>query len=145
MGVPDGESKLRVVAEPSNPEPETGSLNPSSDSTSAPAPDVPERRFRHVWLWAFLGLLLGLGVAFQQYRRAEGLVSQVESLNEALLEAEHQIEAYGARFRDVRTSVGDLDRRVDALKVLVETDPLQPLPSTLPSGEGIGPGSAEIR
>jgi len=138
----ENESKLRVVAEPSDPAPETGTLNSSSHSTSAAAHDS-ERRGRRVWLWALLGLLLGLLVAFQQYRRAEGLVTQVESLNEALLEAEHQIEAYGTRFREVRTSVGDLDRRVDALKTLVDTDPLQPLVSVPPSPQNIDLGSSE--
>lgn len=144
MVAPEDESKLRIVAEPSGSAQETEPLNSSSHSTSKPA-HAPERRARRVWLWALLGLLVGLMVAFQQYRRAEGLVSQVESLNGALLEAEHQIEAYGARFRDVRTSVGDLDRRVDALKTLVDTDPLQPLPSTPPSAQSVDTGSSEVR
>ena len=144
MVAPEEESKLRVVAEPSDSAQETEPLNSPSDSTSAPAHVAGRRTTRRVWLWALLGLLVGLVVAFQQYRRAEGLVSQVESLNGALLEAEQQLEAYGTRFRDVRTSVGDLDRRVDALKTLVDTDPLQPLPPP-PSAENIDLGSSEAR
>ena len=142
MVATENESKLRVVAESSDSAQEAEPLHSSSHSNSAPA-HAPERPARRVWLWALLGLLVGLMLAFQQYRRAEGLVSQVESLNGALLEAEHQIEAYGARFRDVRIGVGDLDRRVDALKTLVDADPLQPLPSTAPGAESVDIGSSE--
>lgn len=116
------ESKLRVVEEPSR----------SAEGSASSSPDPKQPRARQtgrVWLWLLLGLFLGLAVAYQQYSRAEGLVSQVQTLNAALGEAERQIQAYDTRFRDVRVRVSELDQRVDALKVLVETDPLQPIPS----------------
>ena len=123
------EPRLRVVDEPSL------STEGDRDSTSSPAsPSGTEkpgtRRAGRLWLWALLGLLLGLGIAYQQYSRAEDLAGQVEALNATLLEAERQIQAYDTRFRDMRVRVSALDQHVDALKLLVETDPLQPVPQT---------------
>ena len=124
------ESKLRIVEDPSRKE--------ESDSTSeSSTPGVDQVRSQprsgRIWLWALLGLLLGLAVAFQQYRRAEGLESQVDRLNAELSAARLQIEAYDARFSDVRIRVGELDQSVEALKLLVESDPVAKAPSVEPS------------
>jgi len=121
------EPKLRVIEDsPISSEGE----HASGTSASPPAGEhKPRRSFTgRVWLWALLGLLVGLGFAYQQYSRAEELVGQVETLSASLLEAERQIQAYDNRFRDVRTRVGELDQRMDALKQLVDADPLKPAP-----------------
>ena len=118
------ESKLRVVEEPCQP-----GLSDEESSTAGSSPSDQDqsilRRSHRVWLWALVGLLLGMAVAFQQYRRAEGLESEVSRLDAALLDAQRQIQAYDARFSDVRIRVGDLDQRVEELKRLVESDPAE--------------------
>ena len=131
------ESKLRVVGEEAGQPDESG--EESSATTSAPKPQEASRvrRSGGVWLWGLVGLLLGMAVAFQQYRRAEGLELEVSRLDAALLEAQRQIKAYDDRFSDVRIRVGDLDQRVEELKVLVESDPTAPVPSVSP-GQSAG-------
>ena len=135
------EPKLRVVEESS-----LSSEGEHASGTSASPPsggEKPRRSFTgRVWLWALLGLLVGLGFAYQQYSRAEELVVQVETLNASLLEAQLQIQAYDKRFRDVRTRVGELDQRMDALKRLVDADPLQPVPAPgRPEPVSVAPGN----
>ena len=131
------ESKLRVVGEEAG-QPDESGEEPSA-TTSAPKPQEASRvrRSGGVWLWGLVGLLLGMAVAFQQYRRAEGLELEVSRLDAALLEAQRQIKAYDDRFSDVRIRVGDLDQRVEELKVLVESDPTAPVPSVSP-GQAAG-------
>ena len=128
------ESKLRVVEESDRPD--VSNEDPSA-TASPPTPQPVLRRSGKLWLWGLVGLLLGMAVAFQQYRRAEALESRVSRLDAALLEAQHQIEAYDARFSDVRIHVADLGQRVEELKVLVESDPVAPDPSTSP-GQATG-------
>lgn len=131
------ESKLRVVGEEAGQPDESG--EESSATTSAPKPQEASRvrRSGGVWLWGLVGLLMGMALAFQQYRRAEGLELEVSRLDSALLEAQRQIKAYDDRFSDVRIRVGDLDQRVEELKVLVESDPKAPVPSVSP-GQAAG-------
>ena len=135
------EPKLRVVEESSlSPEGEHASRTSASPPSGG---EKPRRSFTgRVWLWALLGLLVGLGFAYQQYSRAEELVVQVETLNASLLEAQLQIQAYDNRFKDVRTRVGELDQRMDALKRLVDADPLQPVPAPgRPEPVSVAPGN----
>ncbi|MFP6639872.1 MAG: hypothetical protein VCC04_06495 [Myxococcota bacterium] len=123
MAAPENPPELSVVGEQESPSNDAAGSPPPSQAPAAQAPRWG-RSSRH-WLWPLLGLV-GLALALQQYQRAESLASQVDSLTRSLAEAGRNLEAYRTRFQNVRASVNDLDHRMDALRVLVDADPLKP-------------------
>ena len=123
MVAPENSPELSVVREQQRSSNDAGA--PEDPSQATAARESRGGRLRRHWLWALLGLV-GLALALQQYQRAEGLAGRVDSLASALAEADRQLDAYKARFRSVRASVNDLDDRMDALRALVEADPLPP-------------------
>ncbi|MAI79777.1 MAG: hypothetical protein CL917_12600 [Deltaproteobacteria bacterium] len=132
MSPVDPSPNLSLVSEPLSSSEEATA--PISDSEKARSPEPKRRPLARTVPWVLLLVFLGLSVLlWQQFQRAEGLVTQVDSLKTSLLESERRLEIYVRRLDTVRMSVGDLAERVGDLKVLVEADPLQS--ASIPSAE----------
>lgn len=131
MAVPDSSPELSVVGEREGEYEDVANEPPSVSQ----APDRPvSGRSRSPWIWlGAVVALLALGLIVQQYQRAERLAGRVESLSTALAEAELALGVYRTRLEAVRVGVNEAADRMDALRVLVATDPLESQSSQSPS------------
>jgi len=80
---------------------------------------------RAVWLLALLLVAAILGLVAQGVR-VQALRAENAELNGQLFTARTALEAYGARFAEVRQSIGGLQEKIAELEALVSADPLEP-------------------
>jgi hypothetical protein len=102
----------------------------ASESASGPAPQ------RVFWLLVVLSIALLAGLVAQTLR-AGALQDANEALTGELFATRSALDAYVARFAEVRESIDGLQVQLEHLDALVSADPLAPPPEpeTGPSGE----------
>jgi hypothetical protein len=124
-------------------DPATG--RPSKNSTTDPAPSDPgpARHGVPIWIVAVLGLA-ACGLLVSQYQRAEGLATEVSSLEAELAVVGAKLDAYKVHLVGLRTGINDMSRSLATLQAMAESDPLapaspgaavqgDPLPANLPT------------
>lgn len=94
--------------------PDSGQARPSADADRAGVPR---------WLFV-LTLLLFAGVVFWQLRHTGELAARVAGLEEELVRANALVEAQRAHLGEIRGGVHALSERVEALRDLVDRDPV---------------------
>ena len=97
---------------------------PKADPSPAARPGEGRPR-RGLWLLLVLAALAAVGLAIQTWRVGE-LSGQVHGLTAELQAAQTALDAYRGQLGEVRSSVADLQGRMDALDELVNRDPLAP-------------------
>jgi hypothetical protein len=119
---PGSNPGLSIVSD-GDPAPAEPPGTPESEGRGTPGRGERGRLFAVVL--ALVVLLVGL-LAAQQYRRAESLAARVESLGSELASARSQLAGYQSHLQEVRGGVADVGARMDALRALVERDPMPP-------------------
>jgi len=112
---------------------------PPAEEAPESASETPSRRV--YWLLVALSIALLAGLVGQTLR-AGSLKEANEELTGELFAARSALEAYAARFAEVRESINGLQAQLEQLDALVSSDPLAPPP---PAGSDTGsenePGS----
>jgi uncharacterized protein HemX len=79
------------------------------------------------WLLVALALAVTVGLVIQTQRAGE-LEGTIAALEGELFTTRTALDAYEARFEEVRDSVGSLQAQLEALNALVNADPLEVAP-----------------
>ena len=131
MPDPDSSRPRRVsVGENHGEKPAEPPATEASESASGP---TPRRVF---WLLVVLSIALLAGLLAQTLR-AGALQEANEELTGELFATRSALDAYVARFTEVRESIDGLQVQLEQLDALVSADPLAPPPEpeTEPAGE----------
>jgi len=92
----------------------------------------PVRRVLPIWLFTVVVVILCLALVWQ-VRIAGRLESQVVSLENELTEVSVQLDAHRNRLMEIRDGVQDVSARLEGLRTLVESDPVQVAPGSTES------------
>jgi hypothetical protein len=93
------------------------------DATPDETSGEPTGRGAAFWLLVALALAMTAGLVVQTQRAGE-LAGTIEALEGELFTTRTALDAYQARFDEVRDSVGGLRAQLEALNALVNADPL---------------------
>jgi hypothetical protein len=118
------------MVDPTSPRPRLVSVNGDrSDPPTEPVPPEapkdgqPMVRRRLLWLVLALTLLTAIALVLQA-EKVRSLTARNAELAGELFTARSALEAYAARFVEVRETVGGLQAQLEQLSVLVNEDPV---------------------
>jgi uncharacterized protein HemX len=99
--------------------------HPAQGPGEAPAAETGPSGRRTIGLLVALLIAAVLGLVTQGVR-LQALQRKNSELSGELFTARTALEAYVARFTEVRESIGGLQEKIDELEALVSADPLEP-------------------